>query len=115
MKRNHARLLFPIAVAVVATAVALTGCDKLAGDHYSPYRVQGPDRQASELAPGLWRTVPPTSVGGCTYALHRNGIPVFWAEAHDSVPVYVWLPETTADTDWGLTTVGCGTWKRVTQ
>ena len=82
------------------------------GDHHSPYRVQGADRKASELTPGLWRAVPPNSIDGCRYALHRNGTPVQWAEVHDSTPVYIWLPQSGAD-DWGLTTVGCGVWTRV--
>ena len=103
------KYLIPAMIAVVA----LTGCDRLIGDHHSPYRVQGPDRLENELEPGLYRAVPPSSVDGCTYALFRNGTPVQWSEVHDSVPIYIHLPETTEYSDWGMTTVGCGEWRKV--
>ena len=105
-------------VAVIGTvaALAITGCDRLVGDHVSPYPVASEaDPDTSHLTPGLWRTVPPTSVDGCRWMLFRDGYPVQRSEVFDQVPTYVWLPETTADTTWGLSTVRCGTWTRVTK
>lgn len=106
------RTLTVAAVGAVA-ALAITGCDRLVGDHITPYPVASDGGDPAHLAPGLWRTVPPTSTDGCRWMLFRNGYPVQRSEVHDQVPTYVWLPETTADTDWGLSTVGCGTWERV--
>lgn len=107
------RIVTVTALAAVA-ALAITGCDRLIGDHPTPVPVASEaDPDKSHLEPGLWRAVPPTSVDGCRYMLFRNGYPVQRSEVFDSVPIYVFLPETTADTDWGLTTVGCGTWEKV--
>lgn len=99
--------------ALAVTAVALTGCDKLTGDHPTPVPVASEaDPDKSHLTPGLWRAVPPTSVDGCRYMLFRDGYPVQRSQVYDQVPVYVWLPETTAYTQWGLSTVGCGDWEK---
>ena len=108
------RVIAVAAAGAIAT-LAITGCDRLVGDHVSPYPVASEaDPDTSHLTPGLWRTVPPTSPDGCRYMLFRNGYPVQRVEVHDQIPVYVFLPETTADSEWGLSTVGCGTWERVT-
>lgn len=105
-----------LTLASVGTAgvLVLTGCDRLIGDHVSPYPVASEnDPDTSHLKPGLWRAVPPSSPDGCRYMVFRNGYPVQKVEVHDHIPVYAFLPETTGYTDWGLSTVGCGTWERV--
>ena len=106
------RTLITLAAAAAA-AVALSGCDRIVGDQWTPRLVQGPDRKPAELQPGLYRTVPAASQNGCKFALLRNGIPVQWAEVHDQVAAYLFLPESTRDTTWSMTTTGCGTWVRV--
>ena len=103
-----------VALAAATTALAITGCDRLTGDHPTPIMVQDPAADPYELGPGLWTATPPASVDGCRYAVHRDGYPVVRTEVHDSLPVYVWLPASGAS-DYGLTTVGCGPWTRVTK
>lgn len=102
-------------VAVIGTvaALAITGCDRLEGDHPTPIMVQDPAADPYELGPGLWTATPPESVDGCRYALLRDGYPIIRTEVHDSTPAYIWLPQS-GQADYGLTTVGCGVWERVT-
>lgn len=107
------RQVAPVAVLAAGAVLAITGCDRLVGDHTSPVMVQDPNADPYQLGPGLWTATPPNSVDGCHYSVMRDGYPVLVTEVDDSLPVYVWLPQS-GDSDYGLTTVGCGTWTRVT-
>lgn len=98
---------------VVLSTLAITGCDRLDGDHVSPVMVQDPAADPYELGPGLWTATPPASQDGCHYALLRNGSPIIRTAVFDSTPAYIWLPQS-GESDYGLVTVGCGTWTRVT-
>lgn len=106
------RVVAVTAVGALA-ALTITGCDRLVGDHPTPVMVQDPAADPYELGPGLWTATPPNSVDGCRYSVMRDGYPVLVTEVDDSLPVYVWLPAS-GDSDYGLSTVGCGTWERVT-
>lgn len=101
-----------VAPGALVVALSLSGCDKVTNDLTTPWPVQGPSANSAHLEPGMWRAVPPReSAAGCSYSLLRNNQPVVWAEVRDSVPVFAYLPQSTADTTWSFTTVGCGTWE----
>ena len=106
------RLVTVAAVGAVA-ALSITGCDRLDGDHVSPVMVQDANADPYQLGPGLWTATPPASQDGCHYALLRNGAPIIRTAVFDNTPAYIWLPMS-GESDYGLVTVGCGTWTRVT-
>ena len=108
------RRVVAVAAAGAVAAFAITGCDRLVGDHVSPVMVQDPAADPYQLGPGLWTATPPNSQDGCAYALMRNGSPIIRTAVFDNTPAYIWLPMS-GESDYGLVTVGCGTWERVTR
>lgn len=100
-----------VAAAATVTAGVITGCDRIAGDLTVPWPVAGPSADPTHLEPGLWRAVPPReNEAGCSYVLLRDGTPILWGEVRDSVPTFVYLPQTTADTTYSFMATGCGEW-----